>query len=75
MVFVCVPANPMFEAIWVSDFLFTTTGPNNYYLLVETVDQTRLISCSINNITASSTLTIQGYTLHTYMCLYILLKL
>ena len=62
-VFVCVPASPMFEAIWVSDFPFTTTGPNNYYLLVEDVDQTRSISCSINNITASSTLTVQGLPL------------
>ena len=59
-VFVCVPANPIFEAIWQSDFPNTTTEANNYYLLVKDVDQTRSISCSINNSTASSTLTVQG---------------
>ena len=62
-VFTCVPANPIFQASWLSansTFPSFSIGPNNYYLLVEIVEQTLTISCSINNILANSTLTVQG---------------
>ena len=74
-VFVCVPANPMFQASWLSNFSVFTIGPNNYYLLVEDVEHTLPVSCSINGIIASSILSVQGEVLKMYIIFSILLTL
>ena len=67
-VFVCVPANPMFQASWLSNFSFFTMGPSNFYLLVEDVERTLPVSCSINGIRVTSILTVQGELFKIYMC-------
>ena len=58
--FACVPAQSMFQPDWLSDFPSFITGPNNYYLLIENVERTLPISCSINGTIENSTLTVQG---------------
>ena len=58
--FACVPADSMFQISWLTSFPSFITGPNNYYLLVENVERTLPISCSINGTIASSILTVQG---------------
>ena len=62
LVLTCVPANPIFQASWISaysNFSFTF-GPNNYYLLIENVERTFTASCSVNNTFAKATITVQG---------------
>ena len=71
--FVCVPANPMFQANWLSNFSFFTIGPSNYYLLVEDVERTLPVSCSINGIIASSMLSVQGEVLKLYKMICVFL--
>ena len=63
VVLTCVPANSIFQASWISaysNFSFFTFGPNNYYLLIENVERTFTISCSVNNVLANATVTVQG---------------
>ena len=58
--FVCVPESSMFQASWLSDFPSFTTGPDNYYLVVENVERTLPVTCSVNVINTTATLTVQG---------------
>ena len=74
-VFVCVPANPMFQASWLSNFSFFTIGPSNFYLLVEDVERTLPVSCSINGSIVSSMLSVQGKVLKIYIIFSTLLNM
>jgi len=59
-VFVCVPANPSFEAMWLFDTLNTLIGPNSYFINITDVELSDTVICTANGNSHSANLTVQG---------------
>ena len=59
-VFVCVPADPSFEVMWLFDISNTVTGPNGYYISIANVEMSVTVSCMTNGNSSSATLSVQG---------------
>ena len=65
-VFVCVPADPLFEAMWLFDTLNTVTGPNGYYIRITDVEMSDRVSCMTNGNSSSANLIVQGKLIFLY---------
>ena len=57
--FVCIPANTSIQATW-SDHSGSFTGANNFYLIIENVEQNTTVTCTVDGETKSAFLLVQG---------------
>ena len=59
-VFVCIPADPSFEAMWLFDTLNTLIGPNSFFINITDVESSDTVVCTANGNSHSANLTVQG---------------
>ena len=57
--FVCIPANISLQATW-SDHCGSVSGANNFYLIIENVEQNTAVACTVDGKITSASLLVQG---------------